>query len=335
MLQSPPNAFKPSLGSQPHPNAVTSADQLVSGTQSSTVWTAFLIAGSQSQAQVLASEKCCSFLSPHDVCAAQPGFLRALLTGCRPHPRAAGSRGHGEGRQPLAGGPVRLSNRQQPGGSGEGTQATPPLAGDAAGRASHCFKRGRRGLRIVGGGRGLLETGKGKRGPGAGDKVQPLHKGRSGRTKASAAAQPLPGGWQARRFQTASKETVAHSVQTGCGPKQRWAFHTAQRSANAKLKETAQVSSSSPPDTNSLLESNHFSQQDVSLEPNVSSTLRELRRVRLPPLMPKQTAADVAPAMCERNLLPHHSIQDKGPDTVSGATLEQPGEGRNCVFLNG
>lgn len=112
-LQSPPGAFNPSLGSQPLPNAATSADRPVSGT-------VFRAARSQSQARVLASEKRRSSPSPHDVCAAQPGFLRALLAGCRPPP---GSGGHGEGRQPLAGGPGRLSDRQQPGGSGEGTRA--------------------------------------------------------------------------------------------------------------------------------------------------------------------------------------------------------------------
>lgn len=182
-------------------------------------------------------------------------WLLASPAGCRQQ-QAAGSRGHREGRQPLASSPGRLSDRQQPGGSGEGTQAAPPtpLAGDTAGHTSRRFKRRRRGLSVMGGGRGLLETGKGKRGPGAGDKVQPSHTGRSGQTKTGTgcwllggtAALLLPDGQWARRLQTASERTMVHLVQTSCGLKQHWDFHPVQRSANAKLKETAQASSSSP-----------------------------------------------------------------------------------------
>lgn len=182
---------------------------------------------------------------------------------------------------------------------------------------------------------GLLRAGKGKRGPGAGDKVRPWHKGRSGRTKAGAgvAALPLPGRRWARRRQRAPEETA---VQTGCGPKQRWAFPPAQRSAYAELKETAQASSSSPPDTNSLLESNRFSQQELSLEPNISSTLGQLQRVRRPPTRPsKPQQMLLHTAMCEPNSFPCHDTQQKGPDTVPGATLEGPGAGRNRMILNG
>lgn len=59
------------------------------------------------------------------------------------------------------------------------------------------------------------------------------------------------------------------------------------------------------------------------------------QKVEPAPHKPKQTAADVAPAMCEPNLSPCHDSQEKGPDRVSGAMLEGPGEGRNCMFLNG
>lgn len=267
------------------------------------MWSAFCVAGSQSQARVLTLEKCCSDPSPQDVCAAQPGFLRILLAGCWPPPRAAGS-----SRLQAAGDTGRAGSLWQAAQGGSPTANSQevverehkppptPLAGDAAGHASHRFKRRRRGLSVMEGGRGLLEMGKGKRGPGAGDKVQPSHTGRSGQTKtgtgrwllAGTAALLLPGGQWARQLQTASERTVAHSVQTSCGPKQHWDFHPVQCSANAKLKETAQASSSSPQDTNSLLESNHFSQQDPSLEPNISSTLGELRRVSPPPTNPSK-----------------------------------------------
>lgn len=87
---------------------------------------------------------------PHDVCATEPGFLQALLTGCWDR-----QRGHGEGPQPLASGPG-LSDHQQSGGS-RGNTDHPLLTGDAAG---HTFQQG---LGTVGEGRGLLETGKAER----------------------------------------------------------------------------------------------------------------------------------------------------------------------------
>lgn len=226
------------------------------------VWSAFHVAGSQSQARVLASEKCCSSLSPHNMRAAQPGFLRTLLAGCWPPPRAAGS-----SRLQAAGDTGRAGSLWQAAQGGSLTANSQevverehkpppptPLAGDTAGHTSRRFKRRRRGLSVMGGGRGLLETGKGKRGPGAGDKVQPSHTGRSGQTKTGTgcwllggtAALLLPDGQWARRLQTASERTMVHLVQTSCGLKQHWDFHPVQRSANAKLKETAQASSSSP-----------------------------------------------------------------------------------------
>lgn len=137
-----------------------------------------------------------------------------------------GSGGHGEGQQPLASSPG-LSDHQEPGGSREGTQTTPcslEMQLDTHSSLAWWEKAG-----------AYWKQGK-QRGPGAGDKVQPWHRGRSGQTKSGArcwlgtavSRQAADGGW----LQTASKETAAQSVQTGCRPQ--------QRSANAELEERAE-----------------------------------------------------------------------------------------------
>lgn len=197
-----------------------------------------------------------------------------------------------------------------PRGSREGTQITPLV------RWRRSWKRvpPLQTLSVMGG------TGEGKRGPGAGDEVQPPQKGRSGWIKAGSEH------WQCCLCQAGSRRVMANGIQRGRSSL-RLGFSLCAVLCQCFLQLLPHPRHKFLAGKQLLFPAGLFPgakhQQYPRGAPKGAST-------------PSKLPVGAAPAACEPNVLPPHHIQEKGPEAVSAQHRTfLSGRGRNLLFLHG